>query len=256
MLDGERWVFLPDAHIETKSINGSRWKPDVSKSLWTALEFCKDFKPHGTIIGGDFLNLDHVGRFSKNKPRLREGRRLRHDYAFGNEILDIIDKFTQQKKVFLMGNHEARLEDWLDEHPQVEGLVEVKQGLRLVERGYEVIPENKTYKVGKANFTHGWYWTLHHAKKHVLEMGDNIFYGHVHDVQSFTKTNYDQQPIIGQSCGCLCNVNPGYKRDAPNRWVNGFGIFYFSKNGNFTPYFPIIVKGEFWWNGRKYGRSL
>ena len=186
MIDGERWVFLPDAHIETKSINGSRWKPDVSKSLWTALEFCKDFKPHGTIIGGDFLNLDHAGRFSKNKPRLREGRRLRHDYAFGNEILDVVDKFTQQKKVFLMGNHEARLEDWLDEHPQVEGLVEVKQGLRLVERGYEVIPENKTYKVGKANFTHGWYWTLHRVRDRRICCLPSRARAFLHDVMSST----------------------------------------------------------------------
>lgn len=253
MIDGERWVWLFDIHAEAVPTGNGKWKPNIDPSLWAALDFCKDFQPHGIGIGGDFIHLDHVGRWSKNKPRLREGRRLRYDYALGNQILDVIDEIKPGKKVFLIGNHDVWLEKWLDEHPQVEGLVELEPGLKLKEREYEVIPENQVYRIGKANFVHGWYWTLHHSKKHVIEMGDNIFYGHVHDMQCFTKTNYDQQPIMGHSCGCLCNVNPEYKKDAPNRWVNGFGVFYFSKNGNFTPYFPVIIKGEFWWGGKKYG---
>ena len=252
MVDGERWVFLPDMHLEAIPINSTKWKPNVSPALWACVDFCKDFKPHGTIVGGDFINLDHVGRFSKNKPRLREGRRLKHDYALGNEILDIIDKFTQREKVFMIGNHDSWLEHWLDEHPQMEGLVEMSQELRLVERGYKVIPENKVYKVGKAKFVHGLYHNMYHSRATVQVMGDNTFYCHTHDMQSFTQTNYDAQPIMGHSCGCLCDLNPSYLRNKPNRWVNGFGVFYFSKNGNFTPYFPLIINGEFWWNGKKY----
>ena len=251
--DGFRLVFLPDIHSEAIPINGSKWKPNLSPALWACLDFCKEFKPHGTIIGGDFINLDHVGRFSKNKPRLREGRRLKHDYALGNELLDIIDKFTQQKKVFLMGNHDMWLEQYLDEHPQIEGLIEMSQELRLVERGYDVIPENKVYKVGRARFAHGIYHNMYHARATVQVMGDNIFYGHCHDMQGFTQANYDQQPIMGHSCGCLCDLNPSYLRNKPNRWVNGFGVFYFNKNGSFTPYFPIIINGQFWFAGKKYG---
>jgi hypothetical protein len=85
-----------------------------------------------------------------------------------------------------------------------------------------------------------------------MELGDNVFYGHTHSVQSFTKTNYDRQPIVGTGVGCLCDLNPAYRRNKPNSWVNGLLFAYLDKSGLFTAYNPIIIDGKFWWGGKQY----
>jgi len=236
-------LVLPDPHIEE---NG-----DMT-SLNLALKFGQYLKPDETILLGDFLNFDYISHWTEGDNIGREGKRLINDFRIGNEILDKIDKFTKKKKVFIMGNHDRRLETWIRQHPPVEGLISLEKNLSLKKRGYEIVSEGKVYKKGKAYFVHGWYWTLYHAHKHVLDAGQNIFYGHVHNLQSFTKTNYEQKPIIGQSLGCLCNLNPEYKRNRPNSWVNAFGVFYFLPSGSFHFYVPIIIQGQFVWNGRVF----
>ena len=247
-------VFLPDMHLKTTPTEmvACGWKPDVSKALWACLKFCADFKPDVTILGGDILDLKEISKHDERKRLTMEGLRLEHTFALANQILDKVDKFTRGEKVFLKGNHEMWLEMYVDEHPALYGSIGIEKNLKLKERGYKVIPENKAYKIGHARFIHGWYWNKFHSRKTVDEMGDNVFYGHVHDVQIHTKTNYDSQPLMGQSVGCLCDLDPTWRKGKPNRWVNGFGVFYFLPDGDFSPYHPIIINGRFVWNGKIY----
>ena len=247
-------VFLPDIHAKTKPTDtvACGWRPDVSKALWASLKFCDDFKPDVTILGGDTVDLPEISRHTERKKITREKLRLNHTFEFTNKILDRVDRFTQTEVVYLEGNHEAWLRMWIEENPALDGLISIEQNLHLKQRGYKFIPENKAYKLGHARFIHGWYFSMHHSKKTVNEMGENVFYGHVHDVQCYTKANYDQRPIIGQSCGCLCDLDPTWRKGRPNRWVNGFGVFYFQPGGNFTFYNPIIIDGTFIWNGKLY----
>lgn len=252
MKDGYKLVFLPDMHLITIPTTRG-WKPWASKAMWAALNFCKYFRPDETIIGGDFIDFNYIKKHDPQNRLIREKFRLVHDFAFGNQILDIVDKFTKQKKVFIMGNHDQRLATYVAEHPELKGLVSLSYSLKLEKRQYEIVEENKAYKVGHARFIHGWYYNLHHAKKTVTEMGDNVFYGHVHDVQAFTKVNYENKPIMGHSVGTLGDLDPEWRKGRPNRWVNGFGVFYFSSNGNFTFYNPIVIEGKFWWNGKLFG---
>jgi hypothetical protein len=205
------------------------------------------------MLGGDIVDLPEISKHTERKKLTREGLRLSHTFDIGNWFLDEVDKFTQGEKVFIKGNHEMWLDLWMEENPSLKGMLGIEKNLRLKERGYKIIEENKAYKLGHARFIHGWYYTMHHAKKTVNEMGDNVFYGHVHDLQSHTKANYEQKPIIGHSVGCLCDLDPIWRKGRPNRWVNGFGVFYFLPNGNFTFYNPIIIDGKFIWCGKLYG---
>lgn len=250
--DAYKVLVLPDPHLKTKPDGKKGWEADVSPALWTALRFGDDFKPDMTILLGDLMELEMISFFAKNNLRAREQMRLNNDFEFTNEVLNWIDKFTKGNKVYLEGNHESRLNQYLDENPELEGLLSIEKNLYLKERGWKYFKEGRLIKVGHSFFTHGWYYNLHHSKKHVSELGENLFYGHTHDVQSFSKPNPSQMPIIGQSLGCLCSLNPIWKRNKPNRWVNAFGVFYFSKNGDFTYYTPIIINGRFWWNGKLY----
>lgn len=247
--DGMSVVVLPDIHAQIWKNNVAR----VSGAARSALNFLEEFKPDVTIVLGDLLDLSQLSTYSKKKPREIEGLRLDNDYALGNQILNRIDKATKGDRVFFEGNHENRVERYLDEFPYVgEKLLSVQENLHLEERGWKYLKEGELLKIGHAYFIHGWYYNIYHARKHVAEMGDNIFYGHTHDVQSFSKPNPDTMPIISQSLGCLCDLNPAWLRNKPSRWINAFGIFYFSKDGSFTYYVPIIINGCFWWNGKYY----
>lgn len=247
--DGMTVAVLPDIHAQVTSRN----EGTVSSAAKAALNFLDEFKPDVTIVLGDLLDVNQLSSYSKKKPRQIEGLRLDNDYALGNQILNRIDKATKGERVLLEGNHEERVERYLDEFPYVgERLLSVKENLHLDKRGWKFLKEGELLKIGHAYFIHGWYYNIYHARKHVAEMGNNIFYGHTHDVQSFSKPNPDTMPIISQSLGCLCDLNPSWLRNKPSRWVNAFGVFYFLKNGDFTHYVPIIVNGGFWWNGKYY----
>jgi len=247
--DGMSVVVLPDIHAQVTWKNEAR----VSGAAQAALNFLDDFKPDVTIVLGDLLELSQLSTYSKKKPLEIEGLRVDHDYALGNQILNRIDKATKRDRVFFEGNHENRVERYLDEFPYVgERLLSVQENLHLEQRGWKYLKDGELLKIGHAYFIHGWYHNIYHARKHVAEMGDNIFYGHTHDVQSFSKPNPDTMPIISQSLGCLCDLNPAWLRNKPSRWVNAFGVFYFSKDGSFTYYVPIIINGRFWWNGKCY----
>ena len=91
----------------------------------------------------------------------------------------------------LEGNHEHRAHHHLMKFPHLRGLIEPERVLGLWEKKIKYIPSWSTGQVltiGKANFTHGDYTNMHHAKKMVEAYEDNIFYGHVHDVNSYNKT--------------------------------------------------------------------
>ena len=76
--------------------------------------------------------------------------------------------------------------------------------------------------------------------------GVNIFFGHNHDIQGFSKVNRGKnKTLVGQSLGCLCNYEQGYIQGNPTNWQQAFGIFYFFPNGHFTYYIPRIFNHKF-----------
>lgn len=242
MKDGHSLLVFPDAHVDD----------GLPVALETALSFGEYFKPDETVILGDFLNFDYISHFVEHDMIARENKRLFKDFQIANNVLDTIQKFTKSKVTYIIGNHERRLDVWVRQHAEVEGLISLKAQLDLKKRDIEIIPEGAIYHLGHARFTHGWYAIQYHAKRSVEYAGDNIFYGHTHDVQSYSKPNCEQQPTIGQSLGCLCELNPEYMRNKPSRWVNALGIFYFDKKGMFTYYVPIMINGQFIFAGKVF----
>jgi len=250
-----RLIALPDIHAATKPGQiANSWEPDLSDGFYTAMEFLADFKPHITILMGDLMDFGLVSHWEDDAaPLNREGRRLEYDFLLANQILDYIDRYTLKHKVYIMGNHDYRLFTYLAQNPHLIGIVDLWKALKMHQRkNWEVVDFGKVYRYGDASFTHGWYWNKYHAAKTVGEVGDNIFYGHTHDIQSYCKPNIQLKPIVGQSLGCLTHISPDYKKNRPTNNVNAFGVFYFLTNGHFTYYTPIIIEGVMVWNGKIY----
>jgi len=248
----QKTILLPDIH-----------HPHYDERVMESVnEFIFDYDPDEIVYMGDQLSLDCISYWNKTKPLLKEGQRLMKDYNnFDSEILKVHENLTRQdiRRTFLIGNHEYRVNNYVEEHPELEEFIDIARHLDLLERGYVIVPFNAVHKVGKLMVMHGRYWGMYHSKKTVDEFEGNVVYAHVHNPQMFTKISpVDAKGYhMATSLPCLCNIQPDYKRNAPTHWVNGFGIVeHLPATGFFNLYTIIIIEGSFMWNGKYYGKTL
>jgi hypothetical protein len=248
----QKTVLLPDIH-----------HPHINERGMEAVnQFIFDYDPDELVYMGDQLSLDCISWWNRRKPLLKEGRRLMTNYDdFDKEILKVHENITREetRRTFMIGNHERRIDTYVEENPELEGFIDVCRYLELGERGYKIIPFNGIHKVGKLNVIHGYYWNMYHAKKTVDVFEGNVVYAHVHNPQMYTKISpIDKKEYHMATClPCLCNIKPDYGKNAPNYWVNGFGIVeHLPATGFFNLYTVIINEGSFMWNGRYYGKKI
>lgn len=247
----EKIVILPDIHHPYQD------KPAMN----AALNFIDYFKPDNIILLGDAMEMRSINHWKSDKKNLRffEGKRLLKDYReFDRDILTPLDELSKpgSRKVYMGGNHESWAEELVNQNPQLEGLVEPENALRLQERGWEWIPyttvrNGNAYrgmtKVGKLTLFHGNFLGRHHASQTSEAFNRSVAYGHTHDVQMHTKVHMEdpEDYHTARSIGCLCNRAPEFKYGRPNRWVHAFGIMYLRDKGFYNLYVPIIINGKF-----------
>ena len=233
-----------------------------SRTMEAVNEFIFDYDPDELVYMGDQMSLDCISGWNRYKPLLKEGQRLMQNYDdFNNDILKIHENITRSdiRRTFMMGNHEYRVEMYIERNPELQEFIDISRHLELPERGYKIIPYNEVHKVGKLNVIHGYYWNMSHAKKTVDVFEGNIAYAHVHNPQMYTKISpIDQKGYhMATSLPCLCSIKPDYHKNAPNFWVNGFGIVeHLPATGFFNLYTIIIIEGSFMYNGKYYGKHL
>lgn len=227
-------------------------------SLNSVEQLMRDHAWDEIIQLGDFMDFNCISSHNKNNLRAVEGSRLLADYAEGNKILDRWQKLAPKAKITLLeGNHEYRVESYINANPQMAGMIEVPIGLRLGKRGINWVPfwsnNNKTYDVGKATFIHGKKTTDYHACAMAYMYGRNVFYGHTHDIQCYSvQTAGDNNTYVGQSLGCLCEYNQSYMRGSPSKWQQAVTAFHFFENGDFTYNVIRIFKHRFYFDGIEY----
>ncbi len=254
MLKNNYRVFVfPDLHFPNHDI----------KTIKNVFKYIKDSKPFDEFIQlGDFMDFDYCSRWTKGNYRKLENKRFTEDYKRANlfldELLAVLHKNNPKMKiVFLEGNHDKRPEDYIDAHPDLEGLLEVENCLNYKERGIEYHKywnNSKTYKLGHAEFMHGQKISKYHSYQMALAYMGPIFYGHTHDVTSFTLEDRDKTKLyLGQSLGTLSLYNPEYMGDKPSKWQQAFTEFVFSKDGMFNYNITRIFNhGFIHLSGKKY----
>ena len=259
LYDGYKVLALFDPHIKTIPHGQDGWEPATAKALETALEFGEWWKPDETITGQDFMEFDQISIWNRNRKLELEGRRLEHDFQYGNQILERICNFTKSKVMFIPGNHDYWLHLYILERPELHGLINQNKLLNFADRNIEQTDYGKVYKIGKASFCHAFLrpgrhnMTKYHSFKMVNEYGKSIFYGHLHTFQAYTNITWDTKPNIGVSIGCLSDLNPSWMRNSPNAFVNQILFLEFDKSGNFSWYAPILIGGKFTYNGKTFG---
>lgn len=168
------------------------------------------------------------------------------EYAAAENHLDMIDYLVPKaEKFWLFSNHDDWLFSFIEKSPASrEQLFGYETRLHLSKRGWKKYRYNDFLRLGKLRITHGIYAGSNHAKKHVDSVGKSVLYGHLHDIQVYSKVTPEKDTHMAWCNGCLCNLNPDYMRNRPQNWSHGFAIVYLWPNGDFQVDIKRINNGR------------
>lgn len=143
-------LVVGDAHIT----NGQSLRR--FKCLNTYIRF---HEPTHVILIGDFLSMDCLSEWDRNKRCKMEGRRYNLEIEAGNTALDLMLQDLEHlqehpKLIYVKGNHENRLDRYLDIDPTFKGQCSIEKDLKLKERGFQVVEYKDNYNVNGISFTH------------------------------------------------------------------------------------------------------
>ncbi len=253
-----RFAFVTDTHYGFESVGGHKRPLHDPKAWGAALKFLQEFKPQDFFFGGDILDCGAISHHNKHKPRKTEGFRLLRDAEeCVKEIIEPIESILPRdgRKVFITGNHCDWLNDFIDENPTLEGMVDLRKLLHLGSK-WDLIPQGGGVQHGKLYFCHGDTITggEHVAKSAVVNYERNIRFGHHHTYQVYTKTSpIDiKLPKTGVAVPCLCSKDMGFMEKRPHRWVQGLLYGYMTEKGPFADHVAVIVNGQMIVNGKIY----
>lgn len=230
-----KWLVFSDTHAPLHDIS----------AVECMIDYARKYNPDGVVIAGDLTEMASVSHWLQNKRLSLEGKRLKNDIDSGVELAEYIVRdldTDSDKKIFLKGNHDEWLDMYLDEHPELDGLISLDDAMK--EYGWQVFPYNYRYRLGSLRVMHGMYVNKYHANSTLATLGVSCLYGHTHDHQAMT-ISHDDGEKTAISIGCLCDMNPNYKRNKPKRWVHGFAtVDVCDKTGEFFIDFVKIIDGK------------
>lgn len=242
----QRWIVLPDPHVKPAGFTGGHDR----RANAAILQYIADHDWDGWLCLGDLNDFDAVSHWTKTKIRKVAGKTVRKQYDATNIYLWQHRKALGPgpRMVCLEGNHDQWIERYIDEHPAMEGMLEVANNINL-EIGLEWIPfwsTGQVFRLGHATFIHGEKISKYHAALTVQSYRTNVFYGHTHDVQCYShEAKGSESTIVGQSLGCLQEYSPEYMRGRADKWQQAFGVFHFMPDGHFWYSVVRIFGGRF-----------
>lgn len=192
------------------------------------LAVAKDLKPYHLTVIGDFADFYALSSHSKNPHRRME---LKQEIADVNVGLDELDALKCTQKTFIGGNHEDRLQRYLqDKAPEFFDVTDLSKILRLKKRGWEYVPYKKYNKVGKVYQTHdvgvaGRYSTF----KALDTFEHSVITGHSHRLQYIVEGNAVGESKLSAQFGWLGDSDAIDYMQTVNvnkNWALGFGVGY------------------------------
>ncbi len=228
-----RAIIIPDVHFPLQCDN----------AINVVLEAIKLVKPNIFVCLGDLGEWKSVSPF-KYKRRKRPPleivlKDVDKDAKAVNEGLDLFDKVLKSvkcdKKYMIEGNHDDWLNSFVEEYPYLPQY-KFKNIMNLEDRGYIYYPYGKLLQIGKLFFYHGGHYsTVYHTRQHAMNLGKNVLYGHMHDVQRIGVTHVDGAHHAF-SLGCLKDMSAEKNRWLRNRqinWSHAFAVVDWFDNGDF-----------------------
>ena len=240
-----RVLFVPDAHI-----------PYENKAAWS-LMMCaaEDFKPDIIVIAGDFADFKAVSSHLKDP---KDHTRLKWEMTCAKERLDELDALDATIKVYVAGNHEDRLQRYLQEKaPALFDMLNVPETLGLEARGWTYVPYKEHTEVGALYVTHDVGTAgVNSARKALDTFMHSVVTGHSHRLQYIVEGDAVGGARVSATFGWLGDINEiDYmsRAQAGRSWALGFGIGYINPSNQAVHLVPVpIVLGSVVVEGKLY----
>jgi predicted phosphodiesterase len=137
-------IVIGDAHVDE----------DQSLARFKALgKYIKD-TPHDVVVSiGDFMSMNCLSDWDRNKRMKMEGKRYAKEVSAGNVALDHFAP-SCKKLVYVKGNHENRLDRYFEVDPTFQGINSLEKDLMFKERGIVPVEYKSNYDINGVSFTH------------------------------------------------------------------------------------------------------
>lgn len=227
-------LFIPDSHIPYQD----------RKAFYLVMNVLERARPDIVVILGDFADFYQVSDHLKHPSRWE---------SFDNEVqsckreLRKIESYVPDAElIYVMGNHEYRLERYLHKNaPDLNPYVSVDQLFELSDHGWRIVPYKEDIQLGPLWITHDVGESgIHSTRKAGVSYQDNVCIGHNHRLDYHVSGNAKGVPHISSSFGWLGDISQidyMHKLKARTHWAHGFGWARLDTRENLIYITPIPI---------------
>lgn len=230
-------ILIFDAHIHK----------DTSLSRFHALSRLLTREMPDTIVfGGDWWDLPSLSWFDKNKPSF-VATSYKEDIRRGRLAMDItLDginrrKQTRCRRVFLIGNHEYRIQRAIESTGSpvnLRGMLSFNH-LHLNKHHVDVVPY-KGSDPGMIDLD-GILYSHYFKERYSLHLGNTLLLdnhqssvqGHIHQLDYKVVGTPQGKSLHGLVCGCFTDEHFSYVGNNFGRWSSGVAILHDVKDGQY-----------------------
>lgn len=223
-----KFIVLSDIHFPNHD----------NEALKCVYDFINTHEINIVILNGDIVDFFDVSSFDKDPQRM---------YSLQNE-LDLAEKFFKKLRkllpvadiYFIKGNHEDRMERYLQRHSELYTLNALKIPALLQLDKFNIKYEPKVLKLGSLKIIHGDMvrkFSGYTARGELEKHDSSGISGHTHRGGVY----YNKTPeryLAWYESFCLCDIHPFYV-DEPN-WQQGFLYGYVEKDSFAVTPIPIV----------------
>lgn len=217
--------------------------------LWMG-RYIAEKKPDILVMIGDFYDFPSLSSYDKGKAS-SEGRRFVDDLNAGNKGLELLnlelskDPTYQPRKVFCKGNHEYRVDRYVEDNPELKGTLGT-EFLPLAQYGWEVYDFLNPVKIEDIYFVHYLANPMNgrpyggNAMNILKTVGCSYVVGHKQTLDVAIRPTIDGKLQIGIVNGAAYPFDEGYKGYQGNNHFRGITMLHECHEGFGTPMFVSL----------------
>jgi predicted phosphodiesterase len=244
--DVSRMTWRELTHKKTLVLSDIHFPYHDKEALMIALRKGKEEGVDAILLNGDIIDFYQLSKFVKDyrKPSVREELDI-----FRFFIDQLKQRFPEAEIYYKLGNHEVRLERWIQTNAQMfDGLLDIDSLVQFRDHDVNYLKDNIGVKIGKLHIIHGHevrasMGVVNIARTYYLKTGVNLLFGHWHQQQEYITRSMDGTNSGAWAQGCLCKLDAEYTYGI-NQWVHGFSIVELMDAGQFRVKLYKIINGE------------
>ena len=244
-MTSRRLLIVPDVH-----------SPFHNKQSWAVMMATARFwKPKTIILLGDLIDfycLSAHGGSNPNRSLLIEA-----ELDPAKALLAELDSLGADKKIYIAGNHEYRLNRYLSDHaPKLYNQFKLEKQLDLKNSNWQFIPYMQMYDSGKVLYTHDLGNSGAYAVHQALPKAQHsVVIGHIHRMDYIIASDIRGRGRIAMCPGWLGNpdhIDYEHSLLAKTQWSQGFALAEEWPDG-ITTFIPIpIINGKVHFMGKVF----